>query len=182
MSLIFDTQIYITFGLGVLLIFLVAILIYRRIHASKLNYDFKSALVKKGIIIDQESKSGIYNKLLKRNTPGDDDINKITTDLKILLEKEKLLKQRERVFTNQIKKLYYQTQALEEHDNKNTFNYAMRKSKEKKDSISMQSNDVKKVLTITDDLLEHLPEDVINEFVNSDDFKLYQKVVKEAKQ
>ena len=37
---------------------------------------------------------------------------------------------------------------------------------------------VKKVLKITDDLLEKLPKDVINEFVNSKDFELYKEVVK----
>lgn len=37
---------------------------------------------------------------------------------------------------------------------------------------------IKKVLKITDDLLEKLPKDVINEFVNSKDFALYTEVVK----
>jgi hypothetical protein len=40
-------------------------------------------------------------------------------------------------------------------------------------------NDVKKVLLKVDDMLESLPEDKIEEFANSDDFDLYEKVMKD---
>ena len=34
-----------------------------------------------------------------------------------------------------------------------------------------------KVLAILDDMLEKLPEDVIEKFASSDDFKLYEKIM-----
>jgi len=42
-------------------------------------------------------------------------------------------------------------------------------------------DDVKKVLLITDELLGKLPEEVINEFAQSDDFELYKKVMDKYK-
>jgi hypothetical protein len=41
--------------------------------------------------------------------------------------------------------------------------------------------DVRKVLKIADDLLEKLPEDVIDKFATSDDFALYEKVITKYK-
>jgi len=38
-------------------------------------------------------------------------------------------------------------------------------------------NDIRKVLEITDNLLGKLPEEIIDEFVKSEDFKLYEKVI-----
>ena len=49
---------------------------------------------------------------------------------------------------------------------------------EKKDMMELVlEDDVKKVLLITDELLGKLPEEVINEFAQSDDFELYKKVM-----
>jgi len=42
-------------------------------------------------------------------------------------------------------------------------------------------DDIRKVLLITDNLLEKLPEDVIDEFVQSEDFSLYEKVISKYK-
>jgi hypothetical protein len=47
------------------------------------------------------------------------------------------------------------------------------------EGISM--GDMMKVLVILDDLLEHLPEEVINEFVDSEHFELYKKVMTACK-
>lgn len=41
--------------------------------------------------------------------------------------------------------------------------------------------DIRKVLTITDELLGNLPENVIDEFVNSEKFTLYEKVINKYK-
>jgi hypothetical protein len=46
---------------------------------------------------------------------------------------------------------------------------------------SVLDDDIRKVLLITDNLLEKLPEDVIDEFVQSDDFSLYEKVISKYK-
>jgi len=42
-------------------------------------------------------------------------------------------------------------------------------------------DDIRKVLLMTDNLLEKLPEDVIDEFVQSEDFSLYEKVISKYK-
>jgi len=41
--------------------------------------------------------------------------------------------------------------------------------------------DIIKVLLITDDLLGNLPQDVIDKFTQSEDFKLYEKVISKYK-
>lgn len=46
---------------------------------------------------------------------------------------------------------------------------------------SVLDDDIRKVLLITDNLLEKLPEDVIDEFVQSEDFSLYEKVISKYK-
>jgi hypothetical protein len=38
-------------------------------------------------------------------------------------------------------------------------------------------DDIKKILLMTDSLLGELPEDVINKFMQSEEFELYQKVL-----
>jgi hypothetical protein len=50
----------------------------------------------------------------------------------------------------------------------------------KKENIFLDE-DIKKVLLITDNLLEKLPEDVINEFIKSADFELYERVINRIK-
>ena len=50
------------------------------------------------------------------------------------------------------------------------------KEEEKKTSDQSLDDDVIKVLQITDDLLGKLPDDVINDFALSEDFKIYEKV------
>jgi hypothetical protein len=48
--------------------------------------------------------------------------------------------------------------------------------------VSMDlDEDVKKILLMTDSLLEELPEDVINKFVQSEDFELYERVMNKYK-
>ena len=42
-------------------------------------------------------------------------------------------------------------------------------------------DDITKVLAITDDLLGNLPEEIINEFVKSKDFEIYERVMNKYK-
>ena len=49
--------------------------------------------------------------------------------------------------------------------------------KEASDENPILDEDIKRVLSIIDDLLGNLPEDVIDDFVKSEDFALYEKVV-----
>ncbi|ENO11986.1 hypothetical protein MBGDC06_00559 [Thermoplasmatales archaeon SCGC AB-539-C06] len=56
---------------------------------------------------------------------------------------------------------------------------AGKKEMEKEDSIL--DEDIKKILLMTDNLLGNLPEEVIDEFVKSKDFALYEKVINKYK-
>ena len=67
--------------------------------------------------------------------------------------------------------------------------YALRDKEEKmvqlKDDIKQEmpkilTDDVKRVLRVTDDLLGQMPEDVVEKFVHSPDFELYKKVMKKV--
>jgi len=54
----------------------------------------------------------------------------------------------------------------------------------KKETIELNpllDDDVRKVLIITDNLLEKLPEDIIDDFVKSKDFELYEKIINKYK-
>jgi hypothetical protein len=53
--------------------------------------------------------------------------------------------------------------------------------KVKKDGKSSVDNDVEKLLLILDGLLEKLPDDVINEFAESEDFAIYERVMSKYK-
>ncbi len=55
------------------------------------------------------------------------------------------------------------------------------KSVETKQTPTFVDDDVIKVLLMTDDLLGNLPEDVIDKFAKSEDFKLYEKVISKYK-
>ena len=54
-----------------------------------------------------------------------------------------------------------------------------KKDMEKEESIL--DEDIKKILLITDNLLGNLPEKIIDEFVKSKDFALYEKVINKYK-
>jgi hypothetical protein len=53
--------------------------------------------------------------------------------------------------------------------------------KESKDETPHLDNDVEKLLPILDKLLEKLPDDVVDEFANSENFALYEKVMTKYK-
>ena len=53
--------------------------------------------------------------------------------------------------------------------------------KEKPDEKTLLDDDVEKLIPIIDELLEKLPDDVVDEFAQSEDFILYEKVVNKYK-
>ncbi len=55
------------------------------------------------------------------------------------------------------------------------------KSVEIKQTPTFVDDDVVKVLLMTDDLLGNLPEDIIEKFAKSEDFKLYEKIISKYK-
>jgi len=91
------------------------------------------------------------------------------------------------------KKLKEKKRELEKHKEKtsDTLKVTDKEPKEmrhfissKKETIEVNpllDDDVRKVLIITDNLLEKLPEDVIDDFVKSKDFGLYEKVISKYK-
>ncbi|MFH0860380.1 MAG: hypothetical protein V1921_04210 [Candidatus Altiarchaeota archaeon] len=44
--------------------------------------------------------------------------------------------------------------------------------------LETEDEDVRKVLRMLDNLLEKLPDDAVKEFANSEDFRLYEKVLR----
>ncbi len=52
----------------------------------------------------------------------------------------------------------------------------------KDDLPKILTEDVKRVLRVTDDLLGKMPEDMVDEFVHSPDFETYKKVMKRIQQ
>jgi len=53
--------------------------------------------------------------------------------------------------------------------------------KEMEEGDLILDEDIKKILIITDDLLGNLPEEIIDEFVKSEDFALYEKIINKYK-
>lgn len=95
-------------------------------------------------------------------------------------KKQEIKKKKKRSFFNKSKKID------EKNNDKNITKKSDSQSDEiNKDTISKEKTlfdeDIKKVLLITDNLLEKLPEDVINEFIKSKDFELYERVINKIK-
>ena len=70
----------------------------------------------------------------------------------------------------------YEAKQIKEKDKKGE-----QKKTDEKPEPTLLDEDIKKLLVITDDLLGELPEEVINKFAQSDDFKLYSKVLSKYK-
>jgi len=100
-----------------------------------------------------------------RNQNLQDEKIKSTSKKKLLLKNQKSIKK-----SND----YDRTDKQKDHENKNDEEII---EKEK----TFFDEDIKKVLLITDHLLEKLPEDVINEFIKSKDFELYERVINKIK-
>lgn len=94
---------------------------------------------------------------------------KIVEKVERLLKKENFLKKKEGQLKKEIDLIY--DQALKLMNIETTMI-----------STRHVEGDVKKVLKITDELLEKLPEEEIERFVKSKDFKLYKNVMKKMKE
>jgi len=165
---------YVTIGLILLLVVLTVILLIKKSIRDAAIQRLSNAFRKKGIdVIDERTEKKSFFGKYKEELPSEDSLRKIVEQLSDIVEKEKLLKEKERTFTREIEKLY--SSAMEIGGIKGSRRPG--RVIEKK----AMSEDVKKVLTITDELLEKLPDDVIDRFVKSDNFKLYKKVIGEAK-
>jgi hypothetical protein len=129
----------------------------------------------------------------KQETPYQNSIKKLKNEIK---EEEKMN------FKNGIKskkskkdKIWYSTS--EENQNYKTLRLDEQENETKDSKSGMQDyiidkkevekenplldEDIKNVLEITDNLLEKLPDEVIDEFVKSKDYELYEKVIKKYK-
>ncbi len=71
----------------------------------------------------------------------------------------------------------------EQEEKKQHFCFWKKQAKDKvaEESIPVVDDDIKKVLLLTDDLLGKLPENVIEEFAQSKDFELYERVLSKYK-
>jgi len=105
-----------------------------------------------------------------------------------LTDYEKRLREKEELLHQQIERLYQQAQQLA----KKQHQLAKRERKQPANAsneVVVQvipetdglSADARRVLLLTDELLEKLPDDAIQKFVSSPDFELYRKVLKQAK-
>ncbi len=89
-----------------------------------------------------------------------------------LIKREKRVAKKEHSIRKQIDELYNKAIRL----------MAMEKEvKELRKRSALPEEDVKRVLRITDELLEKLPDEEIERFLKSADFRLYQKVMKRVK-
>ncbi len=111
-----------------------------------------------------EKKSGLFF--------GKND-NKKSKDKKLKKKAKKLKKKNEKLRSKEeIKK--EKTSKEESFDSKKEMDALVLKEK-------LLDEDVKKLLPIIDNLLEKLPDEVIDEFAQSDDFELYEKVMTKYK-
>lgn len=105
-----------------------------------------------------------------------------------LADYEKRLREKEEALHTQIERLYQQAQQLAKKQHqlaKRERKQPANTSKEVVVQVIPESTglsaDARRILLLTDELLEKLPGDVVQKFVSSPDFELYRKVLKQAK-
>jgi hypothetical protein len=158
--------IYLTLGLLLILVILSVLLHLKKKRHQSAKSKFLRALQRRGIqVIDH----GPFK------TGKEEDVDGILNQLDGLLEAEKQVKEEEKILTRKIEELYRRTRPLV-----GDIEYTPDET-EKTNSEEIDA-DIKSVLLKVDDLLEHLPQDVIDEFVGSPDFESYKKVVQKAKE
>jgi len=178
---------WINIALAGILVLLVVLLIVKKLSLKR-RMKVHSGVKKK--------RKSFFGKLDK-NT---DDVDVFVQQFHKLVESERELKMEEGLLTRKIEDLYHMTQHLSKDAPQfNAVNENIDIQKSSKDAIQEPEKSVKpispntsssqaldeetkKVLRMADDLLEKLPEEVINSFVSSEDFKVYQKIVNKAKQ
>ncbi|MFH1317044.1 MAG: hypothetical protein ABII01_05995 [Candidatus Woesearchaeota archaeon] len=180
---------YVTLSLvGLLVLLLIILLLKKFVFGSKKN-TMKKHLEDQGfIIIEKEFEKEPSNKEKKsffrkgkKELSVEQELRLIFNRLNEIHQREKLSKKtRNQVFSEEIENLYKSVVRPEKWEREEKPVIQIIKDEKKADNEGI-SKEVKQVLKITDELMEKLPEDVINEFVKSKEFKIYQKVVKEAK-
>lgn len=105
----------------------------------------------------------------KKNKNGKNGEPEKTLDL----QNEKIKSKKNKKSNNKIND-YEKTKKQKDHKNKNDGEII-------EEEKTFFDEDIKKVLLITDNLLEKLPEEVINEFIKSKDFELYERVINKIK-
>ena len=163
---------------------------YKRFHFNKSERSLKKSLEKKGISVIERDEEEEDNEI--ESGTSEAEINNIVKKLHDLVDAEKKVKKEERKLSRKIEELYIKTRPiLEESD-------VGKESKGKDSKIQNRSQDTsegkvehskkeldddhKRVLLMTDELLEKLPDEVIDKFVNSEDFETYKKVLEKVKE
>lgn len=143
-------------------------------------------------------KKGIKKDIFSLKKPGTDEEKEedIIKQVDKLLKKEKELKEKEKILANNIEGIYKKALELKgkEMELKGKEKEIIKKEKELpkrekeltkskiiKEKGSSIDEDTRKVLKITDNLLEKLPDDEIDKFAKSKDFELYKKVMEKIK-
>ncbi len=96
-----------------------------------------------------------------------------------LLAAEKIKKERESLLAEKEKEK--ELQQLKKIEAEKTITASTEEEHEKKSEPTLLDDDVKKLLVITNNLLGELPDEVIDKFVESEDFELYSKVLQKYK-
>jgi hypothetical protein len=115
-------------------------------------------------------------KELKKKAQEEERLKKL--ELQVLAA-EKIKKEREAFSTEQQKE--EEQQQLEKIKVEKTTIASKEEEFEKKEESTLLDDDIKKLLIITNNLLGELPDEVIDKFVESEDFELYSKVLQKYK-
>ena len=75
----------------------------------------------------------------------------------------------------------YNKKSIETFDQSSKIDHTLFSNSEEVKIDVIIDEDVKKLLPIIDSLLEKLPDEIVNEFANSKDFGLYEKVIEKYK-
>ncbi len=172
----FSPLMWLSLALAVILVVLIVIIILRNFVYGRRKCSLKGKLKSKGLelVYDaQENKFILFLRRLFCVRKEESDIDKVVAKLQGIIDSEKELKSEERTLTRRIEELYKKTRPLI----KESPSFKVSKKKQ----VSELDEETRKVLLITDELLEKLPAGVIDEFVNSKDFETYQQVVSKAK-
>jgi hypothetical protein len=94
-------------------------------------------------------------------------------------QKQELIKQKEEEL--RLKKLQEESQGEIKHEEPPEMGKFIQKETITKDESPYLDDDVKKLLPIIDQLLEKLPDDVVDDFAQSENFALYEKVINKYK-
>jgi len=113
---------------------------------------------------------------------------KIVSRVDVILKKEEALKQKEAMLKKEIEDIYRKAQEL--RGKEIALNKKSDEIKKKEAALNQKptiiiekglEDDVKKVLQLTDTLLEKLPDEEIEKFAKTKEFELYKKVMKEIR-